>query len=128
MKSTELALTVALVVAAILAATTTPAFAREAKVPVWKDEHAHGFVGCLAQEAASPHYFDLVNAKTDEGASVGTLRLTGHFLGIDDPAASLNKRVQVTGVYVGDDSTHPGTSTILLTDDAHLLEGECPSR
>jgi len=89
------ALLLALVVtAASFAATVNPAPAKDAKVPIWKDEHAHGFVGCLAQEAASPHYFDLVNAKSDEGANVGTLKLTGYFLGIDDPRDSLSKRVQ----------------------------------
>jgi hypothetical protein len=119
-------LLVLLVTAAGLVAAVTPALAKEAKGPIWKDEHAHGFVGCLAQEAASPHYFDLVNAKSDEGADVGTLRLTGHFLGIDDPKDSLNKRVHVTGVYLGHEPGDPGSGSILLTDDARLVEGKCP--
>jgi len=119
-------LLVLLVTAAGLAATGTVASAKEAKVPIWKDQHAHGFVGCLAQEAASPHYFDLVNATSDEGANVGTLRLTGHFLGIDDPQESLNKRVHVTGVYLGREPGDPGSGSILLTDDASLVEGKCP--
>jgi len=100
--------------------------AKEATAPSWKDEHAHGFVGCLTQEAASPHYFDLVDAKSDEGAQVGTLRLTGHFLGIDDPKDSLNKRIHVTGVYLGRAPGDPGSGSILLTDDARLVEGKCP--
>ena len=120
------ALIVLLVTAACLAATASRAVAKESKTPTWKDEHAHGFVGCLAQEAASPHYFDLVNAKSDEGADVGTLRLTGHFLGIDDPKDSLNKRVHVTGVYLGREPGDPGSGSILLTDDARLVEGKCP--
>jgi hypothetical protein len=114
------------VTATCLAGTVRLALAREAKVPAWKDEHSHGFVGCLTQEAASPHYFDLVKAKSDEGADVGTLRLTGHFLGIDDPKDSLDKRVHVTGVYVGPEIGNPGGSTILLTDDARVEEGQCP--
>ena len=92
----------------------------------WKDEHTHGFVGCLTQESASPHYFDLEKAKSDEGADVGTLRLTGHFLGIDDPKDSLNKRVHVTGVYMGPERDNASGSTILLTDDARVEEGQCP--
>ena len=87
--------------AVCLAATATSALAKKPKAPAWKDGHTHGFVGCLAREEASPHYFDPVKAKSDEGADVGTLRLTGHFLGIDDPKDSLNKRVHVTGVYLG---------------------------
>jgi hypothetical protein len=114
------------VATAALAAAVTPALSKEAKVPTWKDEHVHGFVGCLTQESASPHYFDLANAKTDEGADAGTLRLTGHFLGIDDPKDSLNKRVHVTGVYLGPEAGNPGSSSILLTDDARLVEGKCP--
>ena len=92
-----------------------------------KLEHTHGFVGCLTQESASPHYFDLEKAKSDEGADVGTLRLTGHFLGIDDPKDSLNKRVHVTGVYIGPERGNSSGSTILLTDDAHVEEGQCPN-
>ena len=119
-------LIVSLAIAVCLPATASPALAKEAKAPVWKDEHAHGFVGCLTQEAASPHYFDLVNTKSDEGADVGTLRLTGHFLGIDDPKDSLDKRVHVTGVYLGHEPSDPGSGTILLTDDAHVVDGKCP--
>ena len=63
-------LVVPLLAAACLAGTATSALAKEVKVPTWKDQHAHGLVGCLAQEAASPHYFDLVNAKSDEGQPV----------------------------------------------------------
>jgi hypothetical protein len=115
-----------LVAATSLASMANSAAAKDAKVPSWKDEHAHGFVGCLAQEVASPHYFDLKDAKSDEGADVGTLRLTGHFLGIDDPKDSLNKRVHVTGVYLGPERDNPSGSTILLTDDARVEEGQCP--
>jgi hypothetical protein len=115
-----------LVTAACLAVAASLALAKEAKGPAWKDEHTHGFVGCLTQEAASPHYFDLVNAKSDEGADVGTLRLTGHFLGIDDPKDSLNKRVHVIGAYLGPERGNPSGSTILLSDDAHLVDGKCP--
>ncbi len=114
------------VTAACLNATATSALATPAKVPPWKDEHAHGFVGCLTQETASPHFFDLVNAKSDEGEDVGTLRLTGHFLSIDDPKESLNKRVHVTGVNLGPEPGNPRGSSILLTDDASLVEGKCP--
>jgi hypothetical protein len=87
--------------AALCAVTSVSALAKGAKVPAWKHGHVHGFVGCLTQESTEPGYFDLTKAKSDEGADVGTLRLTGHFLGIDDPKDSLNKRVHVTGVYVG---------------------------
>ena len=49
-----------------------------------------------------------------------------HFLGIDDPKDSLNKRVHVTGVYIGPERGNRSGSTILLTDDAHVEEGQCP--
>jgi hypothetical protein len=117
---------VLLVTAACLNATATSALAAEAKVLPWRDEHVHGFVGCLTQETASPRFFDLVNAKSDEGADVGTLRLTGHFLGIDDPKEALDKRVHVIGVYLGPEPGNPRASSILLTDDARMVEGKCP--
>jgi hypothetical protein len=81
-----------LVTTVCLTATATPALATQAEVPSWKDQRVHGFVGCLTQEAPSPQFFDLVNARSDEGEDVGTLRLTGHFLGIGDPNESLHKR------------------------------------
>jgi hypothetical protein len=93
--------TVLLATAAFFAVTTVSALAKNAKVPAWKDGHVHGFVGCLTQESTDPGYFDLENTKSDDGADVGTVRLTGHFLGIDDPKNSLNKPVHVTGVYLG---------------------------
>jgi len=49
-----------------------------------------------------------------------------HFLGIDDPKDSLNKRVHVTGVYIGPERGNRSGSTILLTDDAHVEEGQGP--
>jgi len=119
-----LVLTVPIAAAALLAVGTVSA--KEAKGLAWKDGHAHGFVGCLTQESTSPGYFDLVAAKTDDGAEVGTLRLTGHFLGIGNPQDALNKRVHVTGVYLGHKPTDPGSGSIMITDDAYLVEGECP--
>jgi hypothetical protein len=119
-------LIVPLAAAAFFAVTSVSARAKSAKVPAWKDGHVHGFVGCLTQESTDPGYFDLMKAKSDDGADVGTLRLTGHFLGIDDPKNSLNKRVHVTGVYLGHEPTDPGSGHILMTDDARLAEGKCP--
>jgi hypothetical protein len=95
-------------------------------VPAWNDGDVHGFVGCLAQESTDPGYFDLVRTKSDDGADVGTVRLTGHFLGIDDPKNSLNKPVHVTGVYLGREPTDPGSGHIQMTDDARPAEGKCP--
>jgi hypothetical protein len=118
--------TVLFATAAFLAFTTVFALAKDAKAPAWKDGHVHGFVGCLAQESNEVGYFDLVDAKTDDGEDVDTLRLTGHFLGIGDPKDSLNKRVRVPGVYLGHGSGDPGVGHIRMTDDARLAEGKCP--
>jgi hypothetical protein len=120
------ALTVPLTTAAFFAVTTVSALAKDAEVPAWQDGHAHGFDGCLTQEATDPPYFDLVNAKSDDGTDVGTVRLTGFLQGIN-PKDSLNKRVHVTGVYLGREPTDPGSrGHIEMTDDARPAEGECP--
>ena len=120
------ALSVPLVTAAFFAVTTVSASAKDAELSAWKDGHVHGFDGCLTQESTDPPYFDLVKAKSDDGTDVGTLRLTGYLRGLDNPKDSLNKRVHVTGMYLGREPTDPGSGHILMTDDARPTEGECP--
>jgi hypothetical protein len=119
------ALTVPLATAAFFAVTSVSALAKDAAVPAWKDGHAHGFDGCLVKESTEPGYFDLVKAKSDDGTDVGTVRLTGYLEGIN-PTDSLNKRVHVTGVYLGRGPTDPESGHIEMTDDARPAEGECP--
>ncbi len=67
-----------------------PAFAGNAEVGSLQDGRVHGFQGCLTQESTGTRYFDLTNAKSDDGKSVGTVRLTGSLFGIQ-PKESLNQ-------------------------------------
>src|ERR1041385_8485970 len=67
---------------ALLAMASVPAFAANADVSSLNDFRVHGFSGCLAQEPTGVHYFDLKNAKSDDGKELGTVRLTSSIWGI----------------------------------------------
>jgi hypothetical protein len=112
--------------AAFLVVTTLPAFAVDAKVAALSDGRVHGFEGCLTQESTDPPYFDLLKAKSDDGADLGTVRLIGDFTDMN-PKASLNKRVKVTGVYLVRQPTEsdPGSGHIEMKD-ARVVAGKCP--
>ncbi len=83
----------------------------------------HGFRGCLTQESTGTRYFDLTNAKSDDGKSVGTLRLTGSLFGIQ-PMDSLNQRAHVNGIYLGHYATDPAGGHIAV-EDVSLAGARC---
>jgi hypothetical protein len=120
------ALTLPFAAITFFAVATVSAFAKDAEIPALKDGKLRGFEGCLSRESAEPHYYDLVKAKSDDGTDLGTVRLTGFFYGIN-PEDWLNKRVHVSGVYLGRAPSDPGSGHIELRgEDARPAEGECP--
>jgi hypothetical protein len=114
-------LTLSLSAAALLAATALPSLA--AKIPSLNDGHVHGFNGCLTQETTGVRYFDLTNAKSDDGQNLGTARLTGTLFGIQ-PKDSLDHQVHVNGMYLGHSANDPGSGHIAVKD-VSISGGQC---
>jgi hypothetical protein len=122
-------LTLPLAAAALLAASTISAFgANMGEVPSLMDGNVHGFDGCLIQESAKESagvdYFDLTNAKSDSGKDLGTVRLTGDLSGLS-PKDNLNKKVHVSGIYLGREGNDPGSGHIAVKD-ASVVGTKCP--
>jgi hypothetical protein len=78
---------------AVMGLAALPARAANINAASLDDGRVHGFSGCLAEEPTGTHFFDLKNAKTDDGKTMGTLRLTSSLLGITKPEESLNREV-----------------------------------
>jgi len=104
------------VVAALLALAAAPALAGADSASL-NDGRVHGFSGCLTQESAGPRYFDLGNAKSDDGKALGTVRLTGSLWGIA-PKQVLNQKVHVNGDYRGQLPGDPSGGHIAVQDVA----------
>jgi hypothetical protein len=119
-------LTLPFAAAALLTVTALPAFGAGAEVPSLKDGKVHGFEGCLiqesAQESSGVDYFDLTNAKSDKGKDLGTVRLTGDLSGITNPKESLNKKVRVSGIYLGREGNDPGSGHVAVKDSSVVGE------
>lgn len=89
-----------------------------ADFPKLNDGRLHGFQGCLTQESVPTHYFDLQNAKSDEGTVLGTVRLTSNLAGLARPKDALNHEVRVTGSYRGHAAVDPAAGHIAVKDAA----------
>jgi hypothetical protein len=113
--------TLSLSAAALVAATAFPSFAAE--IRSLNDGRVHGFDGCLTREPTGIRYFDLTNAKSDDGKNLGTARLTGSLYGIQ-PNDSLNHRVHVNGTYLGHFATDPGSGHVTVKDIS-ISGGQC---
>ena len=109
---------------AIIGLTALPARAASASTPSFDDGHVHGFSGCLAQEPTGARYFDLKNAKTDDGKTLGTLRLTSSLPGITKPEESLNREVHVVGDYRGHAPTDPDGGHVAV-EGAAVTGAQC---
>jgi hypothetical protein len=108
--------------AALLAVTALPSFAGN-KMASLDDGHVHGFDGCLTQEQTGVRYFDLANAKSDDGKNLGTVRLTGTIEGIQ-PKDTLGHQVHVNGLYLGHGESDP-TNGHVAVKDASVSGGKC---
>jgi hypothetical protein len=116
-------LTLPFAAAALLAVTTLPAFGSNAAIPSLNDGEVHSFQGCLTQEPTGVKYFDLKNAKSDNGKDMGTVRLTGDPYGMS-PNGSLDQQVKVRGIYEGRLANDPGSGHIAVKD-AEVVGGKC---
>jgi len=103
--------------ATLLAVTTIPALAGSSDLASLNDGRVHGFSGCLTQETAGTRYFDLTHAKSDDGKTLGTVRLTSSIWGIS-PKQALNQRVHVNGEYRGQLPGDPAGGHIAVQDAA----------
>ena len=117
-------LTLSIAALAAMGLTALPARAASTKAPSLDDGHVHGFSGCLTEEPTGTRYFDLNNAKTDDGKSMATLRLTTSLLGIVDPTQSLNREVHVVGDYRGRTPTDPPGGHVAV-EGADVTAGQC---
>lgn len=102
--------------AALVGALALPAFG--AGFPKLNDGRLHGFQGCLTQENVPTHYFDLQNAKSDDGTALGTVRLTSNLAGIATPQEALNHEVRINGSYRGHAPMDPGAGHVAVKDAA----------
>ena len=68
-------------------------------------------------------YFDLANAKSDDGKNLGTVRLTGTIEGIQ-PKDALGHQVHVNGVYLGHGENDPANGHVAVKDAA-VKGGTC---
>jgi hypothetical protein len=109
--------------ATLLVATTVPALVGAAELASLNDGHVHGFSGCLTQEPSGTRYFDLTDAKSDDGKVLGTVRLTSSLFGIS-PKDSLGQRVHVKGDYRGQLPGDPPGGHIAV-QDAAMTGGKC---
>jgi len=117
-------LTLSFAALAAMGLAALPARAASSKAASLDDGHLHGFSGCLVEEPTGVHYFDLKSAKTDDGQSVGTLRLTSSLLGITNPKESLNREVHVVGDYRGHTPTDPDGGHVAV-DGADVTGAQC---
>jgi hypothetical protein len=107
---------------ATLALIGAAAFAASAATPgALNDGRVHGFSGCLEQESGGVRYFDLKNAKTDDGTKLGTVRLTGSVWGIT-PKAALDHEVHLNGVYRGHLGDDPDGGHLAVKDSAVVAD------
>jgi len=106
-----------------VAATAFPSLAANSRFSSINDGRVHGFNGCLTQEPTGVRYFDLTNAKSDNGVNLDTVRLTGSLYGIQ-PKNSLNHGVRVTGIYLGRSANDPGNGHIAV-EDINTVGGQC---
>jgi hypothetical protein len=60
-------LTLSFAALAVMGVAALPARAANVNGASLDDGRVHGFSGCLTEEPASTHYFDLKNARTDDG-------------------------------------------------------------
>jgi hypothetical protein len=109
---------------AVIGFTALPARAANINASSLDDGRVHGFSGCLAEEPTGTHYFDLKNATTDDGKTMGTLRLTSSLLGITNPEESLNREVHVIGDYRGHAPTDPNGGHVVV-EGADMTGGRC---
>ena len=100
-------LTVSLGAPAVMGLAVLPARGVSSGAASLDDGRVHGFRGCLTEETTGTHYFDLKNAKSDDGQTMGTLRLASSLLGITNPEESLNREAHVIGDYRGHALTDP---------------------
>jgi hypothetical protein len=110
--------------AAVIGLTALPSLAASPHGSSLDDGAVHTFTGCLTQESGGVRYFDLKNAKTEDGKSVGTIRLTSDLPGITNPEQSLNREVRVIGDYRGHSSADPVGGHVVVKD-AGVTAGQC---
>jgi hypothetical protein len=115
--------TLSFATAVFVAATALPSLAANSQFSSINDGRVHGFNGCLTQEASGMRYFDLTNAKSDNGVSLSTVRLTGSLYGIQ-PKDSLNRGAHVNGIYLGRSANDPGNGHIAV-EDVQIVGGQC---
>jgi hypothetical protein len=117
-------LTLSLAAIAVMGLAVLPARAANVNAASLDDGRPHGFSGCLTQEPTGARYFDLKNAKTDDGKTVGTLRLTSSLPGIPKPEDSLNREVHVIGDYRGHAATDPDGGHVAV-EGANMTGSQC---
>jgi hypothetical protein len=117
-------LTLSFAALAVMELAALPARAANVNAASLDDGRPHGFSGCLAEEPTGTHYFDLKNARTDDGKTMGTLRLTSSLLGITKPEESLNREVHVIGDYRGHAPTDPDGGHVAV-EGADVTGAQC---
>jgi len=117
-------LTLSFAALAAMGLAALPARAASGKPASLDDGRVHGFSGCLVEEPTGIHYFDLKSAKTDDGQTMGTLRLTSSLLGIAKPEESLNREVHVVGDYRGHSPSDPEGGHVAV-EGADVTANQC---